>query len=89
MNTGIQDIYNLAWKLALVHKGLAKNSLLDSYHIERHPIAAKVLKKTGTMTNLIMMTNPWLINLRNFILQTVMSFDSIKILSFMILLNWQ
>ncbi len=78
MNTGIQDIYNLAWKLALVHKGLAKNSLLDSYHIERHPIAAKVLKKTGTMTNLIMMTNPWLINLRNFILQTVMSFDSVK-----------
>lgn len=48
MNTGLQDIYNLAWKLALVHKGLAKESLLDSYHKERHPIAAEVLKKQAS-----------------------------------------
>ncbi|WP_454782143.1 FAD-dependent monooxygenase [Legionella sp. WA2022007384] len=78
LNTGLQDIYNLAWKLALVHKGLAHDALLDSYHSERHPIAAAVLKKTGVMTHLIMMTNPLLIAFRNFILHTAMSFDAMK-----------
>lgn len=78
MNTGLQDIYNLAWKLALVHKGLAKESLLDSYHKERHPIAAEVLKKTGIMTHMMMMSHSLLITIRNFILQTAMSFHSLK-----------
>ena len=32
MNTGIGDAYNLAWKLALVERGIAEESLLDSYH---------------------------------------------------------
>ncbi|QMT61495.1 FAD-dependent monooxygenase [Legionella sp. PC997] len=78
LNTGLQDIYNLAWKLALVHKGLAHDALLDSYHSERHPIAAGVLKKTGVMTHLIMISNPLLIRLRNFILHNAMSFDAMK-----------
>lgn len=78
LNTGLQDIYNLAWKLALVNKGVAHDSLLDSYHSERHPVAAGVLKKTGIMTHLIMMTNPLLIAIRNFILHTAMSFDAMK-----------
>lgn len=39
MNTGIQDAHNLAWKLALVLKGQAKEGLLDSYESERKPIA--------------------------------------------------
>ncbi|MFO7561604.1 MAG: FAD-dependent monooxygenase [Enhygromyxa sp.] len=46
MNTGIQDAYNLAWKLALVLGGRAGEPLLDSYHAERHPIAADVLRFT-------------------------------------------
>lgn len=46
MNTGIQDAYNLAWKLALVHRGKARDSLLDSYHEERHPVGAAVLQGT-------------------------------------------
>src|SRR4030095_357834 len=46
MNTGIQDAYNLAWKLALVLKGQAPKSLLDSYEAERHPIAQMVLRGT-------------------------------------------
>jgi 2-polyprenyl-6-methoxyphenol hydroxylase-like FAD-dependent oxidoreductase len=46
MNTGIQDAYNLAWKLALVLKGRGGEALLDSYHAERHPIAADVLRFT-------------------------------------------
>ncbi|KTD05121.1 FAD-dependent monooxygenase [Fluoribacter gormanii] len=78
LNTGLQDIYNLAWKLALVNKGVAHDSLLDSYHSERHPVAAGVLKITGIMTHLIMMTNPLLIAIRNFILHTAMSFDAMK-----------
>ncbi|MDF9276240.1 FAD-dependent monooxygenase [Arthrobacter sp. EH-1B-1] len=43
---GIQDAVNLDWKLALVVKGTAPNSLLDSYHAERHPTAARALRHT-------------------------------------------
>ncbi|CDR34112.1 FAD-dependent oxidoreductase [Criblamydia sequanensis] len=39
MNTGIQDAHNLAWKLAMVIKGRAEDSLLESYFVERHQIA--------------------------------------------------
>ncbi|MCW8416723.1 FAD-dependent monooxygenase [Fluoribacter dumoffii] len=78
LNTGLQDIYNLVWKLALVQKGLAKDALLDSYNSERHPIAAEVLKQTGNITRLIMMSNRVMIFLRNFILKMAMSFDSMK-----------
>lgn len=46
MNTGIQDAYNLAWKLALVLHGHAGEPLLDSYEAERRPIAADVLRFT-------------------------------------------
>jgi 3-(3-hydroxy-phenyl)propionate hydroxylase len=46
LNTGVQDAVNLGWKLALVVKGSAPESLLDSYHAERHPVAARVLQTT-------------------------------------------
>ncbi len=42
MNCGLQDAYNLAWKLALVHHGVADTALLDSYEIERRPVAAAI-----------------------------------------------
>jgi 2-polyprenyl-6-methoxyphenol hydroxylase-like FAD-dependent oxidoreductase len=45
MNTGIQDAYNLAWKLALVING-APETLLDSYEVERLPVGRKVLQQT-------------------------------------------
>jgi 2-polyprenyl-6-methoxyphenol hydroxylase-like FAD-dependent oxidoreductase len=48
MNTGIQDSYNLGWKLALVIKGTAPEALLDTYEVERLPVARKVLKETDT-----------------------------------------
>jgi len=44
MNTGIQDAYNLAWKLALVLKGQADPEILDTYHAERHRIGQSVLE---------------------------------------------
>ena len=46
MNTGLQDAYNLGWKLALVGKGQAGVALLDSYEEERLPIAQRLLDTT-------------------------------------------
>jgi hypothetical protein len=46
MNTGIQDAYNLAWKLALVFDGAAPETLLDSYEAERRPVGAEVVART-------------------------------------------
>ena len=46
LNTGVQDAANLGWKLAEVVKGAAPESLLDTYHAERHPVGARVLKTT-------------------------------------------
>jgi len=46
LNTGVQDAVNLGWKLAQVVKGTAPDSLLDTYHAERHPVGARVLRTT-------------------------------------------
>jgi 2-polyprenyl-6-methoxyphenol hydroxylase-like FAD-dependent oxidoreductase len=46
LNTGVQDAVNLGWKLAQVVKGTSLESLLDTYHAERHPVAARVLRNT-------------------------------------------
>jgi 2-polyprenyl-6-methoxyphenol hydroxylase-like FAD-dependent oxidoreductase len=52
MNTGMQDAFNLGWKLALAADGRAAPGLLDSYHAERHPVAARVIKQTTRMTTM-------------------------------------
>jgi 3-(3-hydroxy-phenyl)propionate hydroxylase len=46
LNTGVQDAVNLGWKLAQVVHGTSPESLLDTYHAERHPVAARVLHNT-------------------------------------------
>ncbi|HEY4375222.1 MAG TPA: FAD-dependent monooxygenase [Burkholderiales bacterium] len=46
LNTGVQDAVNLGWKLAQVVRGTAPESLLDTYHAERHPVAARVLRNS-------------------------------------------
>src|SRR5687767_2309114 len=46
LQTGVQDAINLGWKLAQVVKGVSPDSLLDTYHAERHPVAARVLHNT-------------------------------------------
>jgi 3-(3-hydroxy-phenyl)propionate hydroxylase len=46
LNIGVQDAVNLGWKLAQVVRGSSPESLLDTYHAERHPTAARVLKNT-------------------------------------------
>ncbi|HKP91509.1 MAG TPA: FAD-dependent monooxygenase [Thermoleophilaceae bacterium] len=52
LNTGVQDAVNLGWKLARVVDGTAPESLLDTYHDERHPVAARVLRMTMALTAL-------------------------------------
>jgi 3-(3-hydroxy-phenyl)propionate hydroxylase len=46
IQTGVQDAVNLGWKLAQVVKETSPESLLDTYHAERHPVAARVLRNT-------------------------------------------
>jgi 2-polyprenyl-6-methoxyphenol hydroxylase-like FAD-dependent oxidoreductase len=46
LNTGVQDAVNLGWKLAQVVTQMSPESLLDTYHSERHPVAARVLRNT-------------------------------------------
>jgi 2-polyprenyl-6-methoxyphenol hydroxylase-like FAD-dependent oxidoreductase len=65
MNTGIQDAYNLAWKLALVLKGKSPEVLLDSYNIERHRIGKEVVSLTDTATKMATIHNPVLSVIRN------------------------
>ncbi|HYQ31383.1 MAG TPA: FAD-dependent monooxygenase [Polyangiaceae bacterium] len=52
LNLGVQDAVNLGWKLAQVLSGRSPQSLLDTYHAERHPIAQRVLKLTMAQTAL-------------------------------------
>jgi 2-polyprenyl-6-methoxyphenol hydroxylase-like FAD-dependent oxidoreductase len=53
MNTGIQDAFNLGWKLGLVCRGKCPDSLLDSYDKEREPVARMVLDLTDRLTRII------------------------------------
>jgi 2-polyprenyl-6-methoxyphenol hydroxylase-like FAD-dependent oxidoreductase len=52
LNIGVQDAVNLGWKLAQVIQGISPNTLLDTYHAERHPIGARVLRLTMAQTAL-------------------------------------
>lgn len=52
LNLGVQDAVNLGWKLAQVVRGTSPDSLLDTYHAERHPVAARVLRLTLAATAL-------------------------------------
>src|SRR5262249_29426094 len=53
MNTGLQDAYNLGWKLALVMQGRADPSLLDTYEQERIPVAQQLLRTTDRFFQLL------------------------------------
>ncbi|SEG81923.1 2-polyprenyl-6-methoxyphenol hydroxylase [Thermomonospora echinospora] len=53
LNLGIQDAFNLGWKLAAEVGGWAPEGLLDSYHTERHPVAADVLNNTRAQSELM------------------------------------
>src|SRR5262249_39180526 len=52
LNIGVQDAVNLGWKLAQVVSGTSPETLLDTYHAERHPVGARVLRTTMAQTAL-------------------------------------
>ncbi len=82
MNTGIQDAWNLSWKLAAAVRGQATPALLDSYHQERHPVAAAVLRGTDLATHGLYavqgLKNPLLTQLRNAAMSFVTSLDIMR-----------
>ena len=76
MNTGMQDMINLSWKLAMVMKGQAKPELLNTYSDDRVPVIRNVLNKTEALTHAIGSENtlfrsvfnhlaPWLVSLED------------------------
>ncbi|MGI8435403.1 MAG: FAD-dependent monooxygenase [Chthoniobacterales bacterium] len=78
MNTGIQDAFNLAWKIALVMKGQAPPALLASYDLEREPIAKNVLNLTDRITRMATVTNPVAQSVRNFMLPVLSGVDFVS-----------
>lgn len=66
MNTGMQDAYNLAWKLALVIEGKAKPSLLNSYQTERYPVVKEIVEENEHFTKMALFDKNFLPKLHTF-----------------------
>ena len=75
MNTGIQDAFNLGWKLALVVRGIAPPQLLGSYQLERSPVASGVLNLTDRITRMATMRSSVAQGVRDFLLPVVSGID--------------
>jgi 2-polyprenyl-6-methoxyphenol hydroxylase-like FAD-dependent oxidoreductase len=79
MNTGIQDAFNLAWKLAMVSRGLGdEETLLGSYSAERSPIADGVLKVAGRGTEVALMRGEFKQSIRNHITSFIFGLSPVK-----------
>jgi 2-polyprenyl-6-methoxyphenol hydroxylase-like FAD-dependent oxidoreductase len=74
MNTGLQDAYNLAWKLALVISNQADDALLDTYEAERRPFAQKLLATTDRAFRVVVSENWFAGMLRTHIVPRVAAF---------------
>ena len=72
MNTGIQDAWNLGWKLALVGRGLAEEALLDSYDAERRPVGGFVVRFTDRAFSVATSTNSLIRALRTRVVPQVL-----------------
>lgn len=78
MNTGIQDAFNLAWKLFYVQKGFAKDTLLDSYEKERHGLGKLLLQGTERASSIVGLRSPFLVFIRNHLLSFLLSFHQVQ-----------
>jgi 2-polyprenyl-6-methoxyphenol hydroxylase-like FAD-dependent oxidoreductase len=78
MNTGMQDAFNLAWKLALVAGGSCHPGLLDSYSVERSAIGTKVLQEAERLTEIGTLRNPLARNLRNVVARLVLGLAPVR-----------
>lgn len=75
MNTGIQDACNVAWKLALVHRGIGGETLLNSYSQERSPIGDDVIRNTSRITKIATLRNPVAQLIRNVLAKGALGLD--------------
>lgn len=78
MNTGMQDAFNLAWKLSLVVQGKAPPRLLESYEVEREQVGTALLKGTNIATRIALTRNPLLAGLRTRVAPLVLSRDVVQ-----------
>jgi 2-polyprenyl-6-methoxyphenol hydroxylase-like FAD-dependent oxidoreductase len=78
MNTGMQDAFNLAWKLAMVCRGLSAEKLLDSYSIERSAVGAHVLANAGRLTALATLRNQAVQTVRNLVGHFLLGLGSVR-----------
>lgn len=78
MNTGIQDAYNLAWKLALVEKELASSAVLDTYQDERSPVATSVIRLSDAILRMGTLHNPVGQFLRNHLAPLVFQQEAVQ-----------
>ncbi|MER6144572.1 rifampin monooxygenase [Streptomyces sparsogenes] len=76
LNLGIQDAFNLGWKLAAEVGGWAPEGLLDTYHSERHPVAAEVLDNTRAQA-VLMSAEPGALAVRR-LLSELMDFEDVN-----------
>jgi 2-polyprenyl-6-methoxyphenol hydroxylase-like FAD-dependent oxidoreductase len=78
MNTGIQDAFNLGWKLALAARDQAAPGLLDTYQAERHPIARGVLRGTHLGTRLFLAQNPLMRAVREHVVPALVNIPAVR-----------
>ncbi|MFZ1425791.1 MAG: FAD-dependent monooxygenase [Geminicoccaceae bacterium] len=79
MNTGMQNAINLAWKLALVIRGIGTApALLESYDLERRPVGALVIAASGRMTRIGTLADHTLQHVRDFVAHILMGFSPVQ-----------
>lgn len=78
MNIGIQDAFNLAWKLGLVLRGHAPESLLESYEVERRRVDRGVVDLTHRATTMVGVRNPVLRAVRNAVIKAASRLDAVQ-----------
>ncbi len=78
MNTGMQDAFNLSWKLAMVIRGEARASLLDSYTPERSAVGDMVLRNATRMTDMGTLAHPAAQAARNLVLRFMLGFHAVQ-----------
>ena len=78
MNTGMQDAFSLAWKLAMVWHDRATPALLDSYSSERSKVGDQVLRNAGNLTRVAMLRNPLLQEIRRLAARNLGRFTAVR-----------
>lgn len=78
LNTGVQDAFNLGWKLAFAVKGDAPTTLLDTYHTERFPIGKKILRTSDFLLRSLLVNQPIARSLREFLFRLLIPLPPIQ-----------